>query len=157
MKLRRHHHSVPQLTMASMPDLIFTILFFFMIVTHMRQNTIHVKYQQPEGTSLQKVTHKGAVIDIYVGKDYTSGEYKVQVNNDIVPIEDLPSHLADDRNNISSNDIEFLSASLQADKDVPMRIINKVKSALRTAHILKVNYSAKDNETILKPTQQNPH
>lgn len=156
MKIRRRNHSVPELNMASMPDLIFTVLFFFMIVTHMRENTVHVQYQQPEGTELQKVTHRGAVIDIYVGKDYADGEYKVQINNDVVPLEELASHLAEDRNRVSADEKEYLAASLKADKNVPMSIINKVKMALRTAHILKVNYSAKENETILKPTQQNP-
>ncbi len=33
---RTKHHHVPSLNVASMPDLIFTVLFFFMIVTHMR-------------------------------------------------------------------------------------------------------------------------
>lgn len=153
MKLKRHDHSVPELNMAAMPDLIFTVLFFFMIVTHMRENTVHVKYEQPEGSSLQKVGHKSSVIDIYIGKDYKSGEYKVQINNDIVEISDLASQLTKERSKISSDGMEYLAASIQADKDAPMSIINKVKSALRSAHILKVNYSAKDNETILKPSR----
>ncbi len=153
MKLKRHDHSVPELNMAAMPDLIFTVLFFFMIVTHMRENTVHVKYDQPEGSSLQKVGHKSSVIDIYIGKDYKSGEYKVQINNDIVEISDLASQLTKERSKISSDGMEYLTASIQADKDAPMSIINKVKSALRSAHILKVNYSAKDNETILKPSR----
>ncbi len=153
MKLKRHDHSVPELNMAAMPDLIFTVLFFFMIVTHMRENTVHVKYDQPEGSSLQKVGHKSSVIDIYIGKDYKSGEYKVQINNDIVEISDLASQLTKERSKISSDGMEYLAASIQADKDAPMSIINKVKSALRSAHILKVNYSAKDNETILKPSR----
>ncbi len=153
MKLKRHDHSVPELNMAAMPDLIFTVLFFFMIVTHMRENTVHVKYDQPEGSSLQKVGHKSSVIDIYIGKDYKSGEYKVQINNDIVEISDLASQLTKERSKISSDGMEYLAASIQADKDAPMSIINKVKSALRSAHILKVNYSAKDNEAILKPSR----
>ncbi len=153
MKLKRHDHSVPELNMAAMPDLIFTVLFFFMIVTHMRENTVHVKYEQPEGSSLQKVGHKSSVIDIYIGKDYKSGEYKVQINNDIVEISDLASQLTKERSKISSDGMEYLAASIQADKDAPMSIINKVKSALRSAHILKVNYSAKDNEAILKPSR----
>ncbi len=140
-----------------MPDLIFTVLFFFMIVTHMRENTVQVKYDQPEGTSLQKVGHKNSVIDIYIGKDYKSGQYRVQINNDIVPLDDLAAQLTKARGKVSSDGMEYLCASIQADKDTPMSIINKVKSALRSAHILKVNYSAKDNETILKPSRQNPH
>ncbi len=157
MKLKRRDHSIPELNMAAMPDLIFTVLFFFMIVTHMRENTVHVKYEQPVGTDLQKVSHKSSVIDIYVGKDYKSGQYEVQVNNEVVPVDQLASLLRDERGKIPSDGMEYLAASLQADKDAPMSLITKVKTALRSAHILKVNYSAKDNETILKPARQNTH
>ena len=157
MKLKRHDHSVPELNMAAMPDLIFTVLFFFMIVTHMRENTVHVKYDQPQGSSLQKVGHKNSVIDIYIGKDYKTGEYKVQINNELVAIGDLVSQLKEERSRISSDTKEYLCASIQADKDAPMSIVNKVKAALRSANILKVNYSAKDNETILKSSRQNTH
>ncbi len=157
MKLRRRDHSIPELNMAAMPDLIFTVLFFFMIVTHMKENTVHVEYRQPEGSSLQKVGHKSSVIDIYIGKERSGGGYKVQVNNDIVPLEKLSSRLSEERGRIPSDGMAYLTASLQADRNVPMSIINKVKSALRTAHILKINYSAKDNETVSEPARQDTH
>ncbi len=157
MKLRRRDHSIPELNMAAMPDLIFTVLFFFMIVTHMKENTVHVEYRQPEGSSLQKVGHKSSVIDIYIGKERSGGGYKVQVNSDIVPFEELASRLSEERGKIPSDGMVYLTASLQADRDVPMSIINKVKSALRTANILKINYSAKDNETVPEPARQNTH
>ncbi len=157
MKLRRRDHSIPELNMAAMPDLIFTVLFFFMIVTHMKENTVHVEYRQPEGIGLQKVGHKSSVIDIYIGKESSGGGYKVQVNNDIVPLEKLASRLSEERGRIPSDGMAYLTASLQADRNVPMSIVNKVKSALRTAHILKINYSAKDNETVSEPARQDTH
>ena len=55
---RRLRHDVPALNTASLPDLIFTVLFFFMIVTHMRQVTLKVQYQVPAGTELTKLTKK---------------------------------------------------------------------------------------------------
>ena len=39
---KRMLRDVPQLNTASLPDLIFTVLFFFMVVTHMRQTTLRV-------------------------------------------------------------------------------------------------------------------
>jgi len=157
MKLRHRNHSIPELNMTSMPDLIFTVLFFFMIVTHIRENTVHVKFQRPEGTNLSKITHKGAVINVFVGRDYVKGEYCVQVENDVVPIESLTSSLIKARGKISSDEMEYLSASLQADNKVPMSIINRVKMSMREAHILKVTYLAQENETILKPAEQDSH
>lgn len=151
MKLKRHHRGVPELQMAAMPDLIFTILFFFMIVTHMRENTIHVEYQQPVGENLVKVTNKAAVIYVYVGHAIGGGEYEVQVDNDIVPLAELPNALRARRDEIPSDQMEHLCASLLADKEVPMLYINKVKMALREAKILKINYNA--NEITQSPNQ----
>ena len=46
----RRHRDMPGLNTSSLPDLIFTVLFFFMIVNHMRKVTLKVKYQVPQGT-----------------------------------------------------------------------------------------------------------
>ena len=56
------------LNTAALPDLIFTVLFFFITVTHMRQVTLKVKYRVPEGTELTKLTKKSAITHIYIGK-----------------------------------------------------------------------------------------
>ena len=153
MKLKRRNHSVPELQMAAMPDLIFTILFFFMIVTHMRENTIHVQYQQPEGSGLVKVTNKAAVINVYVGQNVDGSGYSVQVGNEVVPLDKLTQQLSKARESVPSDQYEYMTASLQADRKVPMYIINKVKMALRNSHILKINYSAIENETIPEPVR----
>lgn len=146
MKLKRRNHSVPELQMAAMPDLIFTILFFFMIATHMRENTIHVDYKQPEGTNLTKVTNKSAVINVYVGKDKQSGQYQVQVGSNVVPLNQIKERLLEEREHIPADQYEYMMVSLQSDANVPMHIINKVKMGLREAHILKINYSAIENQ-----------
>ena len=63
---RRRKHDIPELNTASLPDLIFTILFFFMLVTHMRKTTVKVKYQVPQGTELTKLVKKSAISYIYI-------------------------------------------------------------------------------------------
>ena len=62
----RVRRSVPQLNTASLPDLIFTVLFFFMVVTHMRQTTIKVEFRMPQGTQLTRLTKKSTVSYIYI-------------------------------------------------------------------------------------------
>ena len=64
---RRPKHYRPTLNMASMPDLIFTILFFFILVTRMREVTLKVKYTTPEGTEITQQAKKHDVIHIYIG------------------------------------------------------------------------------------------
>lgn len=61
----RRQREVPGLNTSSLPDLIFTVLFFFMIVTHMRKATLKVRFQQPQGTELTRLQRKSAVTYIY--------------------------------------------------------------------------------------------
>ena len=59
---RRSSHEMPGLNLSSMPDLIFTVLFFFMIVTHMRHDDVKVRYEVPAGTEVQKLQQKIALM-----------------------------------------------------------------------------------------------
>ena len=61
------NREMPELNTSSLPDLIFTILFFFMIVTTMREVELKVKFTVPSGTELEKLEKKSAVSYIYVG------------------------------------------------------------------------------------------
>ena len=60
---------MPELNTSSLPDLIFTMLFFFMIVTTMREVTLKVQFKVPAATELEKIwKQKSLVSFIYIGK-----------------------------------------------------------------------------------------
>ena len=132
---RRSSHNMPGLNLPSMPDLIFTVLFFFMIVTHMRHDDVKVRYQVPAGTEVQKLQQKSAVINIYIG------EGKIQVNNQLTDVEHLPQLIEAERKKLSEDNAERLTVSLKADKHTPMGIIADVKEALQRSFALRINYS----------------
>ena len=68
IKFRKHtRRSVPMLNTASLPDLIFTVLFFFMIVTHMRNESVKVEYEKPQGTELTRLANKSSITNIHIG------------------------------------------------------------------------------------------
>ena len=56
---------MPELNTSSLPDLIFSILFFFMIVTSMREQEVKVQVELPSGTELTKLERKSAITNIY--------------------------------------------------------------------------------------------
>ena len=152
-RIRRRDHSVPELNMASLPDLIFTVLFFFMIVTHMRDVELKVRYEEPQGTELQKLAHKGAVVQVYIGRpaipvaggfSADESEYVIQLNNRLATVDEIARFVEEERRRMSAEDQEHLTVNLRADRDVPMKIINDVKHALRKSYALNVNYSATD-------------
>ena len=47
MAKKEGSREMPEMNTSSLPDLIFTILFFFMIVTTMREVTLKVKFVVP--------------------------------------------------------------------------------------------------------------
>lgn len=140
---------VPSLNMASMPDLIFTVLFFFMIVTHMRSDEVKVRLQVPQGSEVQKLANRPSVVNVYVGR--LNGQWQVQVNGSIVRPEDISARISQIRQSMTPENAEHLTVSFRADRQTPMRIISQVKRSLQQSFALKINYSA----TELKNPAQN--
>ena len=132
--------SVPSLNVASMPDLIFTVLFFFMIVTHMRSDEVKVRLQVPAGVEVQKLANKQAVVNIYIGKQ--GNKWAVQMNGNIVAPADIPASIEHIRSGLSSENQSRLTVSLRVDKKAPMGLVSEVKRNLQQAYALKINYSA---------------
>lgn len=145
---RRRKRSIPELNTASLPDLIFTILFFFMLVTHMRKTTVKVKYQVPQGTELTKLVKKSAISYIYIGMPMNaagavSGDSLcVQLNDKIVDLKDVKGYLSKERLAMSAADKKQMSVSVRADKATPMGTINDLKQSLRESNVLKINFAA---------------
>lgn len=141
---RRRSRELPQLNTSSLPDLIFTVLFFFMIVTHMRDVDLQVRYEVPQGTELQKLTHKSAVTYIYIGRvdGAPADSFYIQLNNRLSSVDDIKAYVEAERSKMSSEDQPRMTVSIKADRDVPFGIISDVKKALQQSFALKVNYSA---------------
>lgn len=140
----RRKQEMPALNTSSLPDLIFTVLFFFMIVTHMRDVELKVRYQVPQGTEIQKVTPKSAVAFIYVGRvpGLPADSFCIQLNNKLATMNDIHAFVEEERARMSSEDKARMMVSIKADRDVPYEMIAGIKRALQKSFVLKVNYSA---------------
>lgn len=179
IRRNRRLREVPMLNTASLPDLIFTVLFFFMIVTHMRTTTSKVKYALPQGTELKRLVKKSAVTYIYIGRDMpkTTREtstvvshntssavshntssassmdvsaYKVQLNNRVGTIDEVASFVANEKKRMNPDDQVKMTVSIKADRSTPMYVINAVKRAVRAGGATRINYSAERESDKLK-------
>ena len=142
---RRRRHNVPTLNMASMPDLIFTVLFFFMIVTHMRSDEVKVRLEMPRGSEVQKLAARQSVVNIYIGRK--DGQWSVQLNGELVSPETIPARIEQLRAKMGPESAERLTVSLRADKQTPMGLVSDVKRALQKVYALRINYSATESKT----------
>lgn len=147
--IKRREHSVPELNMAALPDLIFTVLFFFMIVTHMRDVEKKVSYEVPAGQRMEQVGHQKNVVYIYIGKtaEGNSDAYQLQLGNHIAQPEDIPAFIKEQRNQMSEEDKERMTVCIRADRNTPMRLMGKVKQQLRQAYALNVTYAATEGNS----------
>ncbi|MBO6191837.1 MAG: biopolymer transporter ExbD [Prevotella sp.] len=145
---RQRQRTVPALNVASLPDLIFTVLFFFMIVTHMRDVDPKVQYNVPEGTELTKEVNKSGLVYLFIGKPVDAqgrviaDETRIQMGNRYVTVDEIGAEIEKERNRMSEDDRQRLTVSIRADRDTEMGLINDVKQALRKAGALNINYSA---------------
>lgn len=135
---------MPALNTSSLPDLIFTVLFFFMIVTHMRKVELKVKYQVPAGTELSRLTKKSTVTYIYIGRGVGDSDTKmrVQLNDKLSEVSDIVDYIVEERKRMSPEDVGKMTVSIKADRQADMGLITDVKQALRQANALRINYSA---------------
>lgn len=145
---RSRNHQIPALNTASLPDLIFSILFFFMLVVHMRKTSVHVKYQVPSATEIARMKEKAGVQYIYVGRPLDElgrpygTETVVQLNDHITNIPELKNYLIHLSASLTPTERKQLSVSIKADKQVDMGTIIDIKQALREANVLNVNFTA---------------
>lgn len=150
MSIIRHlKREVPGLNTSSLPDLIFSVLFFFMIVTHMRKVTLKVKYNTPAGTELNQLTRKTTTTYIYIGRPMNpkvssnANDFCIQVNDKVVSLSELQDFLKKERKTMGiEGEPRPLTVRLKADRNTPMGVIEEVKQALRQAQILNISYDA---------------
>jgi biopolymer transport protein ExbD len=141
---------MPELNTSSLPDLVFAIMFFFMMVTSMREVTLKVEFRHPTATELQKLEKKSLITFIYVGKPNTpelkaklGNEPRIQLNDQISEISEVGAYIGQEKASMKEEDQPFMTTSIKGDRDIGMGIITDLKQALREAYALKINYSAK--------------
>lgn len=139
---------MPALNTSSLPDLIFTILFFFMITTSMREVTLMVEFKVPKGTEIEKMTKKSLISYIYVGKPTRELRAKIgsgtqiQLNDKFASLAEVQDYIYQEREAMKEADKPFMKVSLKVDKDTRMGIVTDIKQELRKAWALNLNYSA---------------
>ncbi|MGL5317513.1 MAG: ExbD/TolR family protein [Bacteroidales bacterium] len=139
---------MPALNTSSLPDLIFTLLFFFMITTTMREVTLKVQFKLPHATELQKLEKKSLVTFIYAGKPTAEfskkmgSETRLQLNDKFAEVGEIQDYIAQERSSMKEEDQPLMTVSMKIDSDTKMGVIVDIKQALREAQALKINYSA---------------
>ena len=143
------HKEVPAISTASLPDIVFMLLFFFMVTTTMREVTYKVKMHLPEATELDKLEKKSLVSYIYIGEPLpmyqkTFGKAsRVQLNDQFADVGEVQNFIIAEREARDEAEQPFMVTSLKVDENTKMGIVNDVKQELRKSAALNINYSSR--------------
>ncbi len=144
--MAKKKREMPEMNTSSLPDLIFSFLFFIMMVTTMREVTLKVRIAKPAGTELEKLEKKNAVSFIYVGPptdnlraQFGSGT-RIQLNDRYADPKEVMDFVYQERQSMPDQSAQVIS--IKADAKTQMGYITDIKEVLRKSWALKVNYSA---------------
>ncbi|PCE63191.1 ExbD/TolR family protein [Sediminicola luteus] len=143
---------LPPVSTASLPDIVFMLLFFFMTVTVMKDSSLLVENELPNATEIKKLEKKDRVIYVFIGKpskDYQKvygTEAKVQLNDKFADVSAVGDYILEERAKKAQELQNVLTTALKVDKKANMGIVMDVKQALRKVNALKVNYTTYEGD-----------
>ncbi|MDQ3191983.1 MAG: biopolymer transporter ExbD [Bacteroidota bacterium] len=146
--------ATPAISTASLPDIVFMLLFFFMVTTVMRDKTLKVMVITPKATEVAKLERKSLVSYIFIGKPIkplqsTFGtEPRMQLNDAFATVNQIPEWIESERRQRAEVEIPLMTTSLKVDKETKMGIVTDVKQELRKVNALKINYSTIKSDKI---------
>ena len=135
----------PKINTASLPDIIFMLLFFFMVTTVMRETTLYVRTSLPSATEIQQLERRSLVSFIYIGPPIQSQvfgtEPRIQLYDSFATVDDIASFIESERQATAEAERPLMTTSLKVDHETRMGIVTDVKQELRLVNALRVNYS----------------
>jgi len=140
---------MPAISTASLPDIVFMLLFFFMATTQLREVSLKVKIHLPEATEINKMEKKSLVSYIYVGPPIQQfiaqfgNEPRIQLNDQWQKVSDIPDFIEAERQARDESEVPQMITSLKVDEYTKMQIVTEIKQELRKAAALHINYSTR--------------
>ncbi|MBM1105936.1 biopolymer transporter ExbD [Aurantibacter crassamenti] len=143
---------VPEVSTASLPDIVFMLLFFFMTVTVMKNTELKVHNELPNASELKKLEKKDRIIEIHIGKpssryeNIVGVEPRIQLNDKFADLSEVAPHVLSEIQSKPEHLRAFVTISLKVDKRANMGLISDVKQELRKVNALKINYTTYEGD-----------
>ena len=145
-KFKKRKKGIPAVNTAALPDIVFMLLFFFMVTTTMRETSLQIDTPVlPSATEVKKLEHKSLVSTIYIGKakdtKYGIGYNKIQLNDKIASADQVPAFIFSKRDKLAEAMHPFMTTSIKADKESNVGTMTDIRLKLRDVNALKISYS----------------
>ena len=145
---QKDKRTVPNPPSGSLSDIVFMLLFFFMVTTTMRETESKVQLRLPEASEIAKLERKDLTSYINIGTPTRNlqAQYgtdsRIQLNDSFKTVDEIRDFIAAERDALSEVDQSFMTVAIKADESTRMGIVTDVKQELRKCSALKIIYSA---------------
>lgn len=133
---------------SSMPDVVFMLLFFFMVTTQLRETSIDVKQELPSATQLRKLQRKSLIAYLYIGEPKKTEQYgtepKIQANDVFITPKEIGQWVYTEKSKLDELERDQITVSLKVDSETKRGIISDVEMELRKANARKILYSTRE-------------
>lgn len=144
-KFKKKANAKQEIPTSSMPDVVFMLLFFFMVTTEMRKTSINVMQRIPEATQMKKLQRKTLVADLYIGEPKKKDEgtdAKIQADDVFISTKDIVMWASRSIAALPEVDQQQFTVNFKVDSEAKRGIIADVESELRKANARRILYSA---------------
>jgi biopolymer transport protein ExbD len=144
---KKKDSGTPEISTASLPDIVFMLLFFFMVATVMRDNELLIQNALPKADQVTKLEKKDRVMFIFAGKPHERYQNKfgngarIQLNDRLSEVTDIKAFVLAERAARNPELEKLLTTALKVDKEVKMGLVTEIKQELRKVEALKINYT----------------
>lgn len=137
---------LPAISTASLPDIVFMLLFFFMVATVMRDSNLMIKNQLPSADQVEKF-QKDRTAFIYVGPPsdkylHLGKQPKIQYNDALIGLGEVRTSVLTAKEGIIEELQKKFVVGLKVHKTTETGIVSDIKQELREANTLKIMYIA---------------
>ncbi|SNS06096.1 Biopolymer transport protein ExbD/TolR [Belliella buryatensis] len=145
-KFKKKNKVSENIPTSALPDIIFMLLFFFMVTTVLRENEMLVEQKIPQATQLQKLEKKTLISYLYVGKPKNTAMYgtepRIQANDVLINTSDIILWVNQEKDKLSEAERDMITISLKADREVKMGPISDIQFELREVDARRVLYAS---------------
>ncbi|MFT7589188.1 MAG: biopolymer transport protein ExbD [Limisphaerales bacterium] len=143
---KKSKKETPAISTSSLPDIVFMLLFFFMVATRMRETEVKVKQSLPKATEMEKLEKKDLLSYIFIGAP--TAEYldewgtapRLQLNDQLATPDDVQSFVASEKAKMRPELQAKIIICIKCDKEADLGVLTEVKTELRKANALKLTY-----------------
>ena len=145
-KFKKKSNTSQDIPTAALPDIIFMLLFFFMVTTVLRESTIMVKQSIPKATQLRKLEQKKLVSYMYVGKPNDTKKFgaepKIQANDAFIEVDGIIQFIEEEKSKLAENEKDQITISIKVDDETKMGIVADIQEKMRDVNARKLMYAA---------------